>query len=188
MLTSQKNLIFNVTLTDLICFTLSLCNLAPVPSPSAASLRPEIDVSFPSHNLCKSIGLPTLTSCNSNILHETISWLHWRSLAYYSPFFNRVADNKPLDEYIFCLPETMDSVVSLRFGGVIPGQVQARIVVKWWTTNDIAKGRTENLLDDTICRHQTGIVVGLSVFIYRMGLESAHLSPTPPHLVLKIRR
>lgn len=41
------------------------------------------------------------------------------------PFFNSILDYEALDRHRFMLAQTMNTIVSLGFGGVIPGQVQA---------------------------------------------------------------
>lgn len=58
-----------------------------------------------------------------------------------SPFFDRVAYDKPLDKYVFSLPKAVDAVVSLRFRGVIPGQIHADVEIKRSEHNGMENGK-----------------------------------------------
>src|SRR5579863_8516774 len=79
--------------------------------------------------------------------------------------FDRILDDQALHKYVLFLSETMDAIIGLRLGGIVPREVHAKL--SWLIQNKVQSPSTHE---------------GRTHLMTRFAL--VRFNPTPPHLVL----
>jgi hypothetical protein len=86
--------------------------LTPVPSPSAASARPEGRTATKVHKLL-----------HQGKKKQGIERTHFDILQPQHALLDRILNDKALHPYVLFLPKTMNAIIRLRFRGVVPRKI-----------------------------------------------------------------